>query len=137
MPDLGKYAFSVLTSYGISFLLIGCLVAYILYRNYKFELIWKKKIIHERDVKYPNLDVFADCFFIFLVGAFYVGLQRDDDNSLPSVLIGELAPDITKNELYSGSEVTPELMKSPGIKLVNFWASWCLLVGLNMKNYLK
>ena len=57
---------SVLTSYGISFLLIGCLVAYILYRNYRIQLIWKKKIIHERDVKYPNLDVFADCFLYFL-----------------------------------------------------------------------
>ena len=33
MPDLGKYAFSVLMSYGISFLLIGGLVIYILYRN--------------------------------------------------------------------------------------------------------
>ena len=35
MPDLGKYAFSVLMSYGISFLLIGCLVIYILYRSFK------------------------------------------------------------------------------------------------------
>ncbi|MGI9359162.1 MAG: heme exporter protein CcmD [Paracoccaceae bacterium] len=33
MPDLGKYAFSVLMSYGLSFILIICLVAYILYRN--------------------------------------------------------------------------------------------------------
>ena len=33
MPDLGKYAFSVLMSYGISFILIGCLIIYILYRN--------------------------------------------------------------------------------------------------------
>lgn len=33
MPDLGKYAFSVLMSYGISFLLIVGLVIYILYRN--------------------------------------------------------------------------------------------------------
>jgi len=33
VPDLGKYAFSVLMSYGISFLLISCLVFYILYRN--------------------------------------------------------------------------------------------------------
>ena len=85
----------------------------------------------------PILMFLPIVFFIFLVGAFYVGLQRDDDNSLPSVLIGELAPDITKNELYSGSEVTPELMKSPGIKLVNFWRVGALLVGLNMKNYLK
>ena len=73
----------------------------------------------------PILMFLPIVFFIFLVGAFYVGLQRDDDNSLPSVLIGELAPNITKKELYSGSEVTPELMKAPGIKLVNFWASWC------------
>ncbi len=73
----------------------------------------------------PILMFLPIIFFVLLVGAFYVGLQRDDDNSLPSVLIGEMAPDITKNELYNGSEVTAELMKSSGIKLVNFWASWC------------
>ena len=44
----------------------------------------------------PILMFLPIVFFIFLVGAFYVGLQRDEDNSLPSVLIGELAPNITK-----------------------------------------
>ena len=73
----------------------------------------------------PILMFLPIVFFVLLVGAFYVGLQRDDDNSLPSVLIGEMAPDITKNELYNGSQVTTALMKSSGIKLVNFWASWC------------
>ena len=43
MPDLGKYAFSVLTSYGISFLLISCLVAYILYRNYRIRIDLEKE----------------------------------------------------------------------------------------------
>ena len=43
MPDLGKYAFSVLTSYGISFLLIGCLVAYILYRNHRIRIDLEKE----------------------------------------------------------------------------------------------
>lgn len=73
----------------------------------------------------PILMFLPIVFFVLLVGAFYVGLQRDDANSLPSVLIGKMAPDITKNELYNGSKVTAELMKSSGIKLVNFWASWC------------
>jgi heme exporter protein D len=43
VPDLGKYAFSVLTSYGISFLLIGCLIAYILYRNYRIRIDLEKE----------------------------------------------------------------------------------------------
>ena len=64
-------------------------------------------------------------FFAALASAFYIGLQRSDDTSLPSVLIGQLAPNISKEELYPGSEVTPEILQSPNIKLVNFWASWC------------
>ena len=64
-------------------------------------------------------------FFVALAGAFYIGLQRSDDTSLPSVLIGQLAPNISKEELYPGSQVTPEILQSPNIKLVNFWASWC------------
>ena len=43
MPDLGEYAFYVLMSYGISFLLIGCLVGYILYRNYKIRIDLEKE----------------------------------------------------------------------------------------------
>ena len=50
----------------------------------------------------PILMFLPIVFFIFLVGAFYIGLQRDDDNSLPSVLIGELAPNITKKRIILG-----------------------------------
>ena len=63
--------------------------------------------------------------FVALASAFYIGLQRSDDTSLPSVLIGQLAPNISNEELYPGSEVTRQLLQSPNIKLVNFWASWC------------
>jgi len=43
VPDLGKYAFSVLMSYGTSFLLIGCLVIYILYRNFRARVDLEKE----------------------------------------------------------------------------------------------
>ena len=73
----------------------------------------------------PILMFLPVIFFAALASAFYIGLQRSDDTSLPSVLIGQLAPNISKEELYPGSEVTPEILQSPNIKLVNFWASWC------------
>jgi len=43
VPDLGQYAFTVLPYYGMSFLLIGCLVAYILYRNYRIRIDLEKE----------------------------------------------------------------------------------------------
>ena len=73
----------------------------------------------------PILMFLPVIFFAALASAFYIGLQRSDNTSLPSVLIGQLAPNISKEELYPGSEVTPEILQSPNIKLVNFWASWC------------
>ena len=79
----------------------------------------------KRISKIPILTFLPVIFFAALASAFYIGLQRSDDTSLPSVLIGQLAPNISKEELYPGSEVTPEILQSPNIKLVNFWASWC------------
>ena len=43
MPDLGKYAFSVVMSYGVSFILITCLIAYILYRNSRARIDLEKE----------------------------------------------------------------------------------------------
>ena len=79
----------------------------------------------KRTANIPILMFLPVIFFAALASAFYIGLQRSDDTSLPSVLIGQLAPNISKEELYPGSEVTPEILQSPNIKLVNFWASWC------------
>ncbi len=48
-----------------------------------------------------------------------------DDGSLPSVLINQPAPDIDLAELAGFPTFDTDVLTEPGIKIVNFWASWC------------
>ena len=63
--------------------------------------------------------------FALLAVAFYVGMQRGDQG-LPSTMEGRTAPPVTVTAL--GDTVTPTDadLRLPGVKLVNFWASWCV-----------
>jgi cytochrome c biogenesis protein CcmG/thiol:disulfide interchange protein DsbE len=61
--------------------------------------------------------------FAALAGLFLGGMFRDDPDALPSTLEGRAAPAL---ELTSfGDEAPPSLSEIDGVKLVNFWASWC------------
>lgn len=62
--------------------------------------------------------------FAGLALAFWVGMQRGDQ-ALPSTLEGREAPALEVTAL--GDQVLPvdADLKAPGVKLVNFWASWC------------
>lgn len=62
--------------------------------------------------------------FAGLALAFWMGM-RNGDQALPSTMEGRLAPEVTVTPLGSGSLVTQADMTAPGVKLVNFWASWC------------
>ena len=51
---------------------------------------------------------------------------KSGNRELPSALLGAPAPSMVLEDLYEGgSGLTPEVLSSPGVKLVNFWASWC------------
>ena len=63
--------------------------------------------------------------FIALAALFALGLQREDANSLPSTKIGRDAPALTTTALDNLPELTTVDLTADGIKLVNFWASWC------------
>ena len=62
---------------------------------------------------------------IALAALFAFGLNREDADNLPSTMIGRDAPLLTTTSLGDLPELTAADLKTDGIKLVNFWASWC------------
>jgi cytochrome c biogenesis protein CcmG/thiol:disulfide interchange protein DsbE len=63
--------------------------------------------------------------FAGLAALFFVGMQRSDPDQLPSAMEGRAAPAVQVTALGSGPELTDAMLRAPGVKLVNFWASWC------------
>lgn len=59
--------------------------------------------------------------FAGLALVFWLGMQRENPDMLPSTAEGKLAPPLTLTDAgFSDAD-----LKKPGVKLVNFWASWC------------
>jgi len=55
-----------------------------------------------------------------------LALQRDNPDELPSALAGGTAPSIALPALAEDMPAPDDgSLTAPGIKLVNFWASWC------------
>ena len=53
-------------------------------------------------------------------------MRREDPNELPSALVGRPAPEIARTvALRDDPAPTAADLTAPGVKLVNFWASWC------------
>ncbi len=52
-------------------------------------------------------------------------LMRPDPTALPSALIAREAPEVGTTTLPGKVQLTEEMLRQPGVKLVNFWASWC------------
>ncbi|MDO5633158.1 MAG: DsbE family thiol:disulfide interchange protein [Paracoccus sp. (in: a-proteobacteria)] len=63
--------------------------------------------------------------FAGLAALFLWGMGRDDPNALPSTFIGQPAPEVPQTTLPGKVQLTDEMLRQPGVKLVNFWASWC------------
>ncbi|WGH80425.1 DsbE family thiol:disulfide interchange protein [Jannaschia sp. GRR-S6-38] len=64
--------------------------------------------------------------FAALGGFFLSGLFREDPDALPSALIGATAPALTVTELPGKPVMTDAALTDGEVKLVNFWASWCV-----------
>ena len=64
--------------------------------------------------------------FAALGGFFLQGLFRDDPDTLPSAFIGREVPALTVTELDGRDLLTPDMLADGEVKLVNFWASWCV-----------
>lgn len=52
-------------------------------------------------------------------------LMRDDPSAVPSAFAGREAPPVGPATLPGKTQLTDDLLRQPGVKLVNFWASWC------------
>ena len=63
--------------------------------------------------------------FAALAGVFIWGMGRENPNDLPSVLIGQPAPKVIVEPMSGQVPFTAETLAQDGVKLVNFWASWC------------
>ena len=78
-----------------------------------------------KNKRFPPLIILPPLIFLGLAILFILGVKRENPNNLPSVFINKPAPAITENPLKSFTSVSLDEIKSPNIKLVNFWASWC------------
>lgn len=70
------------------------------------------------------LMVLPPVIFAGLALAFWMGMQNGDP-ALPSTMEGRQAPEVSVTPLGSGTPLTQADLTGPGVKLVNFWASWC------------
>lgn len=64
--------------------------------------------------------------FIVFAAVAYIGLTRENPDELPSALVGKPAPGLGGLAALDGRPApTDAELRAPGVKLVNFWASWC------------
>lgn len=63
--------------------------------------------------------------FVALAVLFYVGMNRSDPDALPSAMVGREAPELTLTQLGNEPAFARDILSQPGVKLVNYWASWC------------
>ncbi|WP_231700982.1 DsbE family thiol:disulfide interchange protein [Aliiruegeria sabulilitoris] len=63
--------------------------------------------------------------FLGVAALFFFGMQRDNPDLLPTALKGQPAPAM-QLEAFAGKDIlTDAALREGGVKLVNFWASWC------------
>ena len=61
-----------------------------------------------------------------LAGLFIFGMSREDANQLPTAQAGRPAPDISAvTPLGDLAPLSDAMLREGGVKLVNYWASWC------------
>ncbi|MCR9147135.1 MAG: DsbE family thiol:disulfide interchange protein [Rhodobacteraceae bacterium] len=75
--------------------------------------------------KISPLMVAPPLIFVLLAGVFYVGMLRENPDELPSALEGRPAPAVQVTPLDGKTPFADAALREGGVKLVNFWASWC------------
>jgi len=73
----------------------------------------------------PVLAIVPPVVFAALAGLFFAGMQREDPDALPTTFAGKAAPAIEATPFNEFEGFDRSVLEEPGVKLVNFWASWC------------
>lgn len=71
------------------------------------------------------LMVLPPVLFLGLAGMFYVGMQRQNPDDLPSVFLDKEAPAVPALALPGIPGLTAADLRTGEVTVVNFWASWC------------
>jgi cytochrome c biogenesis protein CcmG, thiol:disulfide interchange protein DsbE len=71
------------------------------------------------------LMILPPVIFAGLAALFFFGMHRDDPDALPSARAGQIAPGVALGELPGKATFTHDDLTRGGVKLVNYWASWC------------
>ncbi|MFT7058817.1 MAG: cytochrome c biogenesis protein CcmG/thiol:disulfide interchange protein DsbE [Pseudorhodobacter sp.] len=71
------------------------------------------------------LMIMPPVLFAGLATLFLIGMNRDNPDELPSAFEGKQAPEVQLTSLGDETVFTDADLRAPGVKLVNFWASWC------------
>lgn len=74
--------------------------------------------------RFKPLLILPPVAFAGLALAFWLGMQNGDQ-ALPSIMEGRAAPEVRVTQLGTGPVIVQDDLTRPGVKLVNFWASWC------------
>ncbi len=75
--------------------------------------------------RFPIMLLLPPLLFVGLAGLFIWGMNREDPRALPSTREGGVAPSLDLQQLGDLPLLERAALDAPGVKLVNFWASWC------------
>lgn len=63
--------------------------------------------------------------FVGFAGVAGLALMRENPGEMDTALAQREAPAIGQTTLPGKAQLTDDMLRQPGVKLVNFWASWC------------